>query len=524
MSSRLLKQSLLAASAVTIVAGILGRLFGYTREAIVAGYFGTSGTFDTFILASTVPEFVAGILFAAIPTAVVPWLNSVCKSSPEQEASLFRRGLAVFGIVFGSLAVLIFIFRALILQWLAPFLGADQTALGVSLMGILAWTVFFRGLEAYFRGWLYGKKHFVIPSISPFVMNAAVVGCVLLLYGRLDIQALAIGWLAGAVMLFCVNGAFVLTLLGPSQPASRAGVHVSALLRLALAVAVIESVSLAYPAVDRFLAARYLGEGQIAALRYAVFLTQLAPGILVVTFSLAAFPWITEMSAPSQQDRLRELYRHSVRAILSVMVLVAAAMVLFSQDIVRIAFQRGAFDAASSHLTATAFRYYALGILLYSVYIYQMRFYYARRAMVRLGMILLFMLLVKVGASMLLVRPLEHDGLALATSVAWLVGFLVMSVDLARTFGLKVAREDTRLLARLVPIIALVVVFWAAVGRAWPANDMAPLLWQFLRLAVIAAAGAGIYFGLGVALGIPESQRIVSFVRSRFGGAGGPGR
>lgn len=199
-------------------------------------------------------------------------------------------------------------------------------------------------------------------------------------------------------------------------------------------------------------------------------------------------------------------------------------MVLFSQDIVRIAFQRGAFDAASSHLTATAFRYYALGILLYSVYIYQMRFYYARRAMVRLGMILLFMLLVKVGASMLLVRPLEHDGLALATSVAWLVGFLVMSVDLARTFGLKVAREDTRLLARLVPIIALVVVFWAAVGRAWPANDMAPLLWQFLRLAVIAAAGAGMYFGLGVALGIPESQRIVRFIRSRFGGVGGPGR
>jgi putative peptidoglycan lipid II flippase len=53
----------MAATLITIGGNILGRLFGFGREAVIAGYFGTSAILDTFILAFTLPELLGMVFF-----------------------------------------------------------------------------------------------------------------------------------------------------------------------------------------------------------------------------------------------------------------------------------------------------------------------------------------------------------------------------------------------------------------------------------------------------------------------------
>jgi len=498
--SKLLKQSLVAASVVTIGANIVGRLLGYVREAFIADYFGTSSLFDTFILAFTIPEIITFIVFAALPTAIVPATKVVAGDSSEAEKQLFLKGLAAFGAIFGTLTLLIFLLRHDILYFLAPDLPPDQAATGVQLISLLAGFVFFRGVEAYFRGWLFKKKHFVSPALSPFLLNVIVLAAITLLYDSQNIYALAYGWLGGAAALFVLNGYMVCVLIKPWDSKGDRAVSITPVLKLAASVIVLESLTLLHPVVDRFLAARYLGEGQIAALRYAIFLAMLAPGMLIVTFSIASFPWIADLADPKKREQLRKLYRDSLRLIIFAIGLVAAGMLFFARDIVQVAFRRGAFDQVSVDLTTSPFIIYSAGILLYSIYHFQTRLYYARRAVLRLGTILVSVFVIKLILSAVLVGPMEHDGLALATAIAWTIGAVIMTVDLGATLKLTI-RELLPSTGRVLVLALLTLVFWYGAAGLWPVSEGATLTSAFVRLVVragLAAEGAGVKKGLGV--------------------------
>ncbi|UCC45426.1 MAG: oligosaccharide flippase family protein [Candidatus Zixiibacteriota bacterium] len=514
LASRLLKQSLVGASVVTISANLLGRFVGFAREATIAGYFGTSATFDTFVLAFTIPELLSFVIFAALPTAIIPWLANI-RGTESNEAATFRRGLLFFSVGFGLLSLAIFVFRGSLLSLLAPDQPESQRFLGERLFGILSWVVLFRGLEAYFRGWLHARKHFVVPAIAPIIMNLVVLASVLMLCGRLEIEALAIGWLAGSATLLLLNGYMSLRIITPAGPKTNSR-SVIPLLGLAATVAAIELISFIYPAVDRYLATRFLGEGQIAALRYATFLCMLPTGIVVVAFSHASFPWISDLAESAEVDKLGQLYTRSVRAILFVMLFVAAGMVVFSQDIVKLAFERGIFDTASTELTAGPVRWYALGIALYSVYIYQMRIYYAHRALSQLGSILLAMLAVKVMTSLLLVSLMGHNGLALASTLAWVFGFAFMTFHLSRSANLKLGRPLGLFVSRTILPLALAVVAWLGLCRLWPEPESYTFLSRVGRLLCIGLPGLVLYVIIAHLSRLTEPADIWRTLRKRL--------
>jgi len=501
---------------VTIGTNVLGRVFGYAREATIAGYFGTSGAFDTFLLAFTVPEFMTFVIFAALPPALIPLMRKNAANQPGEHFRLFWEGLVSFAFVFGMISVLIYLFRGNILWWLAPNLTEQQRAIGERLLMILSWFVFFRGVEAFFRSCLYNRKHFIVPATSPIIANLVILALIFWLYDELDIEALAYGWLLASVALFLYNGVFAFLLVKPSAFSRVHLASVKPLLRATATIAIIECIVLIYPVIDRYLAAKYLGEGQIAALRYATFLAHIPTGMFAAAFAMASFPWISDFSVPDEVEKLKKLYRQSVRLMIFMMRLVATGMVIFSTEIVRVAFQRGAFDMNSLHLTSSPFMFFALGIVFYSVYIFQMRFYYASTALLRLGVILLSMLLAKTILSLILVRFMEQDGLALATSITWLCGFVVMTVDLGRT--LKLSGRDLLFpsVYKILLSVAGVTLFWVIMACVWPATEVESLLATFIRLALLAFAGAVIYFGLAFLLKLPEAKKMYESLRSRL--------
>jgi len=519
LGSRFLKQSLLTASLVTIGANVLSRVFGYVREAVIADFYGTSAILDTFILAFTVPEILSFVVLAALPTALIPTAQTVGGEDKDRESSLFWRGLAAFTALLAVLSLGIYILRVPLLEFIGGGLAESKMPLASELTRILAFFLFCRGVEAYFRGWVYKKKHFVVPSLSPFVLNVTVLVSIYALHAEWDIRALAWGLLVGAALQLIVNGVIAFWVVKPRlSPGARAAI--GPLVAMTFSVAAVELISFAYPVVDRYLASRYLGEGQIAALRYSLFITQLAPGMLVATFATASFPWISDISASPDRQRLMNLYRDSVGLIVFAMVPITAGLLAFGDDIVRVAYERGQFDAGSRHLTVGPFLAYAAGLVFYSIYIYQMRYYYARRLMLRLGVILGGMLLIKTVGSVALVGPLGHVGLAVATSFAWTAGFVIMTIDLSRQLGWSVMAPTLKAIARTIPFAAIALLYWLGLRELWPSSADDSLLRLFVRLLTAGATGALIYFAAAFIMKQPEPRRMIEMLRSKCGGKG----
>jgi len=515
LTSKLVKQSLVTASLVTVGTNVFGRIFGYAREAAIAGHFGTSSTFDTFILAFTVPEFMTFIIFAALPPALIPLMRKNASETQGERFRLFWEGLISFTIIFGLLSILIYLFREKILWCLAPNLTEQQRTIGERLMTILSWFVFFRGVEAFFRSCLYDKKHFIVPATSPIIANIIILVLIFSLYDELNIEALAYGWLLASAALFFYNGIFAFLLV---KPTALSGVHLSSvktLLRMTAALAIIACIALIYPVIDRYLAAKYLGEGQVAALRYATFLAHIPPGMFVTAFAMASFPWISDLSVPEETERLRRLYQNSLRFVIFVMALVVAGMVTFSTEIVRIAFQRGAFDFTSLQLTESPFRIFSLGIIFYSVHLYQVRFYYAATTLLRLGAILTVMLIIKSIMSLILVNPMEQDGLALATGIAWLSGCIIMTIDLGRSLKVSNWNVFTPYSLKVLLSVFGATLFWIVMSHVWPGTEVDSLMAVFIRLLLLTLGGIAVYIGMAVALKLPEPKKMLMSLRSK---------
>ena len=217
MTSRLIKQSLVSATLVTVVGNLLGRILGFGREAVLAKFFGTSAILDTFILAFTLPELVALILFTALPVALIPAVAGKSKDGAD-DGRLFWSGLVWFALCFGLLSTLVYVGRGHILVWLAPGLSPEHQELARRLLAILSPYIWLRGMEAYFRSWCFARKRFVAPALSSVIMNVVVIASVLLWYDQLQVQTLAVGWLAGAAILLVYNGSHAFRVVRPGRP------------------------------------------------------------------------------------------------------------------------------------------------------------------------------------------------------------------------------------------------------------------------------------------------------------------
>lgn len=515
LSARFLRQSLVTASVITITANMLSRVFGYFREASIANYFGTSSIFDTFILAFTIPELVAAIIFTAMPVALLPALKKMPQCSSDDDSKAFWSGLITLSLLFAVISILIFAFRGEILRWLAPQLSPEHFPKGARFLAILSLFVMFRGMEAYFRSWLFAKKHFIIPAFSGIALNIVILASLFLFYDKFDIETLAYGWLGASIILFTLNGIAAFYVVRPGCWPMINNPWLKILFQSLFAIAALESISLIYPLIDRYLAAKWLGPGQIAALRYASILIQIPTGIFVVAFNVASFPWITDYSIPGKIDNLRKLYKESFNLLFFSLGFTSLAILIFSTEVVSVAFLRGAFDKTSLELTGAPLMFYAMGAVFHSIYIFQMRFFYARSAFKRLGAILLIKLFIKLVLSILLVGPMEHGGLALATAISWLCAFLIMTFDLHRNLNISTGKLISSSPLRTVILLGVVATFWLILKEIWPVDGISNLYMLLFQLGLVVFSGAILYFGLGLLLRMPEPKRILNILLFR---------
>lgn len=513
---KLLKQSLITATVITICTNMLSRVFGFIREAVIASYFGTSSILDLFILAVTIPELITVVILAALPTALLPSLNRIKLDGGKDESTFFWSGLFIFIMFFLFVSFLMFKFSGEILLLLAPNISNNQLIVGKRLISILSFFILFRGLEAYFRSWMFEKKHFIVPVSSNIIFNIVIISSIFLLYDKLDIVSLAYGWLIGSALIFIYNGFFAFKIVRPSFKVCIDNQWVKRLMRAMLIIIVIESIFIVYPVIDRYLASKYLGPGQISALRYATVLIQLPTGIIIVAINIALFPWISDFSIQNEVDKISKLYTDSIRMIIFVMGFIAAGILIFSNDIVQIAFQRGDFNRTSLQLTSSPLMCYALGIIFNSIYIFQMRFYYAKQIFLRLGIIRFVMLAVKLFFSISLIGKMEQDGLALATSIAWFSGFIAMTVDLGREMNISIKKLFPTVVGKNILIIFIVALFWIIFAKIWIASE--EILLSIIRLIVIGSTGTLIYLILAEIFSIPEPRKLINSILLKLEG------
>ncbi|MDX9873153.1 MAG: murein biosynthesis integral membrane protein MurJ, partial [Clostridia bacterium] len=191
------------------------------------------------------------------------------------------------------------------------------------------------------------------------------------------------------------------------------------------------AVNQIYLAINRYFASG-LGEGSISALNYAGKLMNLPLGVFVLAVSSAIFPTLAEYAVKEDRIALGGTLNRGLKIVLLITLPAAAGLMALSTPIVRLLFERGAFDHLATVMTSGALVWFTAGMFAMAVNMVLTRAYYAVsdvRTPLYVGGL---SIVVNIIASRMLTGPMGHNGLALANTLAAVFSAVVLYALLKR--------------------------------------------------------------------------------------------
>ena len=378
----------MATAASLVMAGNLAsRLLGLVRDQTIAALFGSSAQASIFVVVSRVPTMVYDLLIGgAMTAALVPVFSEYARDGESPGADEHRDRLAgALGATVGA-ALLVLIPAVALLIVAAPqviaFMGegfASETQdLGMRLVRLALPSVALLGIASVLMAAHYARERFVRPSFATALYNVGIIAGALLLTPFFGLGGLVLGLLAGAALQCAaqspaLRGVRWRALTNFRHPALRR------IVRLYAPVAGSLVVSAGITSLDARLASQ-TGTGSLAAMRYATTLVQFPLGLVATALSFATLPVLSKQAAAlvawrraSKSDRLPAgtsepppdlaAYRTTLALTLRLALLfitpLTVALLVLHQPVVRLVFERGAFTAASTDITALALLFYA---------------------------------------------------------------------------------------------------------------------------------------------------------------------
>lgn len=511
------------AAGVVGLATMLSRIFGFIRDMVVAGIFGAGLVTDAFFVAFRIPNLLRRLLAeGSLTVSFVPVFTEYLKQRSREEA------LELANVVFTALSIVLVIvsiagvvFSPLIVTIMAPgFLkNPEQYELTVLLTRFMFPYIFFISLVALCMGILNSLRHFAAPALSPVVLNISMILAALLL-GDLfaePIYALAVGVLIGGVLQLAMQWPFLIRMgvrLKPDFHFRHPGLKRIGLLMMPAAFgAAIYQINVLIGTI----LASLLPKGSVSYLYYADRIVELPLGVFAIAVGTAALPSFSDQVARGEFDDFKKTISFSLRLILFITIPATVALLALRIPILSVLFQRGAFDAAATMQTADALLYYTLGLWAFSVIrIIVSAFYSLQDTRVPMKAAIVA-LIVNVVLSVVLMYPMKHGGLALATSIASAVNVIMLGIILKTRIGSYLNREFYNSLGK---IGAASLVMWGGIMLVEifiPWKITGPFDGRLLFLVASISVGMATFFVMSWLLKCSEMVMVIRTIKGKLG-------
>ncbi len=423
---------LLKSTATVGAATLLSRVLGFVRDVVLAKMFGASGETDAFFLAFRIPNFMRR-LFAegSFSLAFVPVLSEY-KANGDREA---LRDLIDH--VTGTLAAILLVLTAtgifaapLVLSIFAPGWVADdrpEFSLSAGMLRITFPYIMLISLTALAGGILNTFGRFLVPALTPILLNLSLIASALLLAGHLEVPVTALAWgvlAAGfAQLLIQIPALMRLGLL----PRPHWGWHhsgVRRIMKLMIPTLFGSSVAQVNLLIDSMIAT-FLVTGSVSWLYYSDRLLEFPLGVLGIALATVILPSLSQKHASASTAEFSATLDWALRFAVIVTVPAAVGLVVLAAPILITLFQYDAFQLNDVRMSAYSLVAYSTGLPAFIAVKVLAPGYYARQDTMTPVKIGIAAMVTNMGLNVLFVGMLlyvgfegPHAGLALASSAA----------------------------------------------------------------------------------------------------------
>jgi putative peptidoglycan lipid II flippase len=495
------EQHQITKAATTIGIGtLLSRILGFLRDIVIANFFGAGMAADAFFVAFRIPNLWRRLVGeGSLTISFIPvYTEYLTQRTKEESREVTHIAFTIAGVLLSVLTVLGIIFSPILIRIIAPgWVGIpEKFQLTVTLNQIIFPYIFFMGLFALCMGVLNSLRHFFAPAFAPIFLNVSIIVSVFLFYHVFErpVMALAVGVIAGGVFQFLFQMPFLLKKrisfrfnFNFRHPAIK---RIGLLMIPGLIGTAVYQLNVF---IDTIFAS-FLPGGSVSYLWYADRLLEFPLGIFAFAIGMAALPSFSALVSQGKMEELKETLSFTFRLVSFISIPAMVGLIALKTPIINICFQWGRFDYFATKMTARALLCYAVGLWAIAGARAVVPAFYSLQDTRTPLKIALICLGANVILNSILIFPLKHAGLALATSLSSILNLVLLSRKLNMKLGGMEVKKNIYVLLRIL-LCSLpmgLVAYLICSLRNWtnPGNAIEKV---FLL-------GLGIVIGLGVYL------------------------
>jgi putative peptidoglycan lipid II flippase len=432
----------IAKAATVIGTGtLLSRILGFLRDMVIANFFGAGMAADAFFVAFRIPNLWRRLVGeGSLTISFIPvYTEYLTQKSEEENREVTHIAFTIAGVILLILTVLGILFSPILIRVIAPgFIQIpEKFELTVTLNKIIFPYLFFMGLFALCMGILNSHRHFFAPAIAPIFLNISIIVSVFLFYHtfKVPVMTLALGVLAGGVIQFLFQIPFLwkkrITFRFNFNFRHPAIKRIGSLMVPGLIGSAVYQINVF---VDTIFAS-FLPSGSVSYLFFADRLMEFPLGIFAIAVGMASLPSLSGLASQGKMEELKETLSFTFRLVSFISVPAMVGLIALKTPIINLLFQRGQFDYSATEKTAFALLFYSVGLwaiagsrtLVPAFYSLQDTWTPLKIALICLGTNVIFIAI--------LIFPLKHGGLALATSLSSTLNLLLLFWKLNSKLG-----------------------------------------------------------------------------------------
>ncbi len=457
-----LKKSTAQIAVLMVVLNLGCKVLGFVREMAMAGYYGTSYVVDSFVMAQSIPNILLGGILVAISTAYMPLYSKRAEEQGEEAGNRYTSQVIFILVALSFITAIIgAVFAEPLVRVMAT--GFDEQARALTsyyLRITFAYTVF-SSIVGVFASYLQYKGSFVLQILGDYLQNIAII-VMIIVSAYTDNKWLAMGLFLGYAIrcfflyyLSCKRGySFRLEFTGLKGT-------VKEILGLSIPVFLGTTMQEINTFVDRTLASR-LEKGSISALNYANQINTIVISLSITILTTIIYPKLVHISTENNQKLFCLYVQKGFNLVMMLMVPISLGSILYSDGIIKLIYERGAFDSSATEITATAYVFYSMGVIFIALNNYITKIYYSFQEMKQPMICAGIGMGVNIILNIILVRFMEQNGLALATSIAAAVNAVLLIVVLKKRHReVKLVASKTKIAAIAISSVISMLISYA---------------------------------------------------------------
>lgn len=419
-----------------MIATMLAKILGFVREMVLMYSYGTGVYSDIFITSMNIPTVLFAVIGSALATTFIPLYHESLEEGGEEGALKFTNNiLNNIVILCVIISILGFIFAEPLVKLFAMKFTGEKLILTVKFVRIMIVGLIFIGISNIMTSFLQIKGNFFIPGLIAVPNNIIIIIGIIVASMTGNIYIMALGGLLGMVSQLLLQLPFAIKYGYKFERSLNVkDKYLKKMIVMVAPVLVGVSINQVNTMVDRSLASG-LGDGIISALNSANRLNWFVIGLFIVTLTSVIYPTLSKQSNEENREGfIKSIYTGINSAILLVLP-VSVGSIILATPIVRILFERGAFNDQSTIMTSTALLFYSIGMPAQGIRNILDRVFYSLKDTKTPMINSIISIILNIVLAITLVKVMGYAGLALGTSLSFITCTILLFISLKKKMG-----------------------------------------------------------------------------------------